>query len=265
MDDLLLRIETIFYEMAIRTFSPHQVAALEGIPRTLEGLYPWRQYAAGRLVKQVLSSDEGIGSTPWHNDKRLESLVNEVMDTAGIGYFVETGTYLGDTARYMASMHPEATILTCEIDPVRFEAAKMLSRRYRNLRGYNSTSPSFLKKILPLLVPSPTLFWLDAHWGSSFPLLQECKILSNLDAYVLMIDDFEVPGRPGFGHDSFLGQNISLEYVSGFLGRKCFVPAYEPAIVPAGAKHEVKGYGVFFKGIDHHRFKTLNNLEEISI
>ena len=48
-----------------------------------------------------------------------------------------------------------------------------------------------------------TLFWLDAHWGST-PLFDELKyITTNFKKFCIFIDDFTIPYDDGFHTDGY--------------------------------------------------------------
>ena len=55
-------------------------------------------------------------------------------------------------------------------------------------------------------------FYLDAHWGKDLPLQKELAlILEQFETFAIMIDDFEVPGDPGYGFDDYgAGKQLSL-------------------------------------------------------
>jgi hypothetical protein len=65
---------------------------------------------------------------------------------------------------------------------------------------------------LPLLRDTRTFFYLDAHWHKDLPLRDETEfIMRNFDSFVIMIDDFEVPGDPGYTFDDYgPGKRLSL-------------------------------------------------------
>ena len=60
--------------------------------------------------------------------------------------------------------------------------------------------------------PEPSSFYLDAHWEDSLPLAEEVEIvLLRFKRFVIMIDDFAVPGDEGYTYDDYgLGKRLSL-------------------------------------------------------
>lgn len=94
-----------------------------------------------------------------------------------------------------------------------------------NVRIFLGDSPLILNKILPTLKGN-TLFFLDAHGGNHWPILDELKVISkfpHLKKSVIVIHHFYVPSK-NFGFDSYYhNSNSSLELflkkMIGFLGK----------------------------------------------
>jgi hypothetical protein len=91
--------------------------------------------------------------------------------------------------------------------------------RLKNLSGihlHRSDSREFIKELSndPEIVRKEIFFYLDAHWGGKCPLVEEIRqIASRWENFVIMIDDFQVPGDEGYGYDrysAFQKMNISL-------------------------------------------------------
>jgi hypothetical protein len=59
-------------------------------------------------------------------------------------------------------------------------------------------------------------FYLDAHWNEDLPLADEIDIIFGRSSNaVVMIDDFEVPGDPGFDYDDYgPGKALNAEYIA---------------------------------------------------
>lgn len=72
-------------------------------------------------------------------------------------------------------------------------------------------------------------FYLDAHWGDDLPLREELAIIGKAwSKPVLLIDDFEVPGDPGYGFDDYgPGKTLTMSYLAcdELQGYACLVPA----------------------------------------
>jgi hypothetical protein len=186
-------------------------------------------------------------------------VVDEIIQRCGISTFVETGTFVGDTTKYVASRHPDLKVFTCEVNPRWCALAQRLCEGLDNIEFFQCESPLFLEQLRGTLESSRTLFWLDAHWGDSWPLFDETRIISTLSTYAVIIDDFEVPDRPIFHYDSYQGVKNCLEVHSEVLGDSCFIPDYDPD----QSCENPSGYGVFFKNMDYGGLKSLNSLRKL--
>jgi len=126
----------------------------------------------------------------FFSDRYLQRYVASVPWTA----FVETGTEEGKTARWVAQLGKP--VFTCETDRKYVEMNEF--GLPANVKFYEMDSPDFISAIR-LLVGSLPLFFLDAHWGTYWPLLDELKSLSmNYYGAVIIVHDCTVPGRPNF-------------------------------------------------------------------
>jgi hypothetical protein len=77
------------------------------------------------------------------------------------------------------------------------------------------SSEMVLSELLPTLTDKRILFYLDAHWGKFWPLLDELVEIgkTHRDNCIIVIDDIKVPGRPDILYDAFEGHESSLAYV----------------------------------------------------
>jgi len=97
---------------------------------------------------------------------------------------VESGTYLGDSARFLASIVPD--VWTIEVLPeIHVEAVRRL-HDLDGIRALLGPSEKVLAEVVPELT-SPTLYWLDGHGGTfggnDVPEgVRECPVLDELKA-----------------------------------------------------------------------------------
>ena len=86
---------------------------------------------------------------------------------------------------------------------------------------------------------------MDAHWGKDLPLKEEISIIaSRWDKFVMMIDDFKVPGDDGYMHDSF----GTLKYINmDSLKTKYNLCAYFPSMPSSQEVKPPKGCVVLAK------------------
>jgi hypothetical protein len=65
-------------------------------------------------------------------------------------------------------------------------------------------SRSFLRNLARQPAAGLVFFYLDAHWEADLPLREELEIIrEGGQSAVVMIDDFKVPGDPGYSYDDY--------------------------------------------------------------
>jgi FkbM family methyltransferase len=102
-------------------------------------------------------------------------------------HFIETGTYLGNTAIW-ASDHFEK-IYTIEIDHETSQKAFYNARNKNNINFIIGDSSKELNAISSSLSGS-NIYWLDGHWCQEVPKISfECPLLDELNSIVARPDD----------------------------------------------------------------------------
>ena len=76
---------------------------------------------------------------------------------------------------------------------------------YSNIFPHSGSSEKFLEHFLATGDDAELgLFFLDAHWENYWPLPEEIEYISETGRKaVIVVDDFEVPGRTAFGYDDY--------------------------------------------------------------
>jgi predicted O-methyltransferase YrrM len=162
-------------------------------------------------------------------------LVHKTAPTA----IVETGTYLGTTTEWLAAF--QLPVFTCEAHRENYGFSKARLQATPNVRLVRSDSRAFLSQLLRgPLGDRPNLFYLDAHWNDDLPLAEELEIIfSRSLKSVVVIDDFEVPGDPGYAFDDYgAGKALTAAYISDTAERfdlHAYYPA-TPSTCETGAK-----------------------------
>lgn len=122
----------------------------------------------------------------------LQNYANE----RNLKYFVETGTFNGDTVE---AMRPSmALIHSIELSKELFDKARKRFEKFPSIKLWQGDSGKVLKKILPT-IKKPTLFWLDAHGSGGItaegeewsPIIKELILITSLSKskHVILIDD----------------------------------------------------------------------------
>lgn len=199
------------------------------------------------------------GQKPLHGDSTRQELTKSILNTLPVTSIVETGTYKGTTAEFFARNF-SGPIFTCEVVGLYFRESLRRLRKYPNLKLIKKSSPDMLGFLreqnsygkLPF-------FYLDAHWYDYWPILDEMRIIKSLPGAIVMIDDFEVPGRPELGYDvqEVSGKTIknNLEFISKYLDSRndrVFFPTYRKEIP--------RGYVMIFHNVGN-QLPRLENLD----
>ncbi|MBI3589579.1 MAG: hypothetical protein HY093_04190 [Candidatus Liptonbacteria bacterium] len=202
---------------------------------------------------------------PFHGDKKWQALV-EVFKNLPLTSCVETGTFLGDTTLYLSKIFPALSIYTIELsrEYYRESARRFLSSK--NIVLLKDSSPKALHKLIQTsCLGNFPLVFLDAHWYDYWPILDELNELQSLPRAVIMIDDFEVPGKPWFEYDIYYeGKKIlknDLSFIEPTLNDNYHIlfPAYPPSA--AGSTSPLlRGYIVLAKNLSEKDWGKLVNL-----
>ena len=152
---------------------------------------------------------------PCNGQRARQSLVREIIGAIRPTRIIETGTYRGTTTAWLREVG-QVPVITIEnsrwfwgYSTYRFRADSNVSVR----RGDSRKVLASLTKN-GRLADTPTFFYLDAHWEADLPLREELEIIfSACSRAVVMIDDFQVPGDPGYAYDDYgRGKALTLEY-----------------------------------------------------
>ncbi len=174
----------------------------------------------------VASDDVGFNGQQLRKD-----IFNDLLQAIHFECIIETGTFVGDTTGYMTASS-RLPIHTTEANP-RFHAiAKMRLAGFSSITYALSDSRQFLRSLADSpLVNQCAFFYLDAHWHEDLPLRDEIGLIAtNWRQFVIMIDDFQVPGDDGYGYDRY-GRNraLTLDYISDLIRTFDLVP-YFPSL-----------------------------------
>ncbi len=146
----------------------------------------------------------------FSGDGYLKEEFIKLVKQFNIKNIVETGTNKGFTTKEFAKMVEH--VYTIESNKEYYIESKKNLKKLNNIKLYLGSSPSVLEHMLPSL-KGRTLFFLDAHWGDYWPILDELKEIAkipNLSNSVIVIHDFYVP-QSNLGFDSYHYSKSPLE------------------------------------------------------
>ena len=129
---------------------------------------------------------------------------------------------------------------SCEANPVFFAIARKELAGTQNVDLHLGDSRTFLNELVSRGVhEGRSFFYLDAHWNDDLPLVEEIEIIAgNWREFVVMIDDFQVPGDDGYGFDDYgTAKQLSLRDFGPTFERNGLVP-----FSPRASSAEESGY-----------------------
>lgn len=212
----------------------------------------------------------------------IDEVCRAIVARLDVKTFVETGTFQGETvslvAQWFANLWPDefgsiATlelvaaravnpwngpiaypvfgapgrggrrIVSIEVDKDRAAVARKMFAGSPHVHVETGSSEAVLARMVQLTLPRP-FFYLDAHWGAYWPIRDEIAQVIKLDQWAIVIDDFEVPGRPEFGFDIYQGRPLNWEAV-----RDLF-PAGVARYYPLRSNRDNRGWILLAHGYD---------------
>jgi predicted O-methyltransferase YrrM len=148
---------------------------------------------------------------PFNDQRARARLVAELAGLGAIQAAVETGTYRGTTTLFLARELAGKPVHSVEIDPRFHHYARLRTRGQREVHLELGDSRDFLRRLArdPASPRTDVLFYLDAHAPGNAPLREELELIGRgWVEPVILIDDFEVPGDPGYGFNDGLDRTI---------------------------------------------------------
>lgn len=176
-------------------------------------------------------------SRPFNGQIARHKQIQEIANSINPDVAIETGTFLGTSTPYLASMVSGRTF-TFEFVPKYAEKARL---RFQsefsdlNIALIEGNSVIELHKLLKTIPPSSMILaYLDAHWEKELPTAKELnELLLWGDKWVAVIDDFKVPGDNSYSFDQYGELAVDQSLVPN--GVRLFVPA-QSATSESGAR-----------------------------
>jgi hypothetical protein len=158
-----------------------------------------------QILKRDPNNEHGWGDHPLNGDPERADLVFRLIKAVRFDLIVETGTFRGSTTAFFHEIS-DAEIYSCELIDRYFEFALDRLGETPRIHLERKDSRIFLTEIAQSQIheKKSVFFYLDAHWGHDLPLVEEIRIiLKHFPSCIVMVDDFEVPGRREFGFDAY--------------------------------------------------------------
>ena len=219
-------------------------------------------YEVGSAPREDLGRPEMEQQEPFHGDPHLQELVRLLIPETVL--FVETGAGAGDSLKWVAEQYPSLLCWSCEAHGPTYKQAQRYTVALSNVHILNGLSTELFTMFetkMPGLITRRAFFWLDAHsHGFGCTLREEVATIIRLwrGGYIL-IDDFEVVGRPEFAYDLHEDISIGWEFIKSSVDRERFRGLWGPNYK---ARTEDRGWGLLaFGDLVDGAVDRLNNME----
>jgi len=157
------------------------MVAVSKVPDTI-----WR--AAKGLYVYATNQPE-----PFHHCGPLMTRMFDEITKSKARTFIETGTFRGDSLRWVAEWFPSVECHSVDLNPAYAWLTALRLVRLGNVHCHQGDSEKFLRSVLPK-VQGPIVFWLDAHWTHGFPLNREVAAITELCRDpIIFVDDWKGP------------------------------------------------------------------------
>ncbi len=174
------------------------------------------------LLRPALA--RGFGG-PFNGQERRIEAVREIFDRIQFRAILETGTYRATTTTFFRQVS-DAPIATIEADSryYHYSRLRLLGQRITVVRGDSASALRWLGQREPWK-KNPAFFYLDAHWLEALPLQEELDaVAEHWRDFVVVIDDFRVPGDAGYGYDDYgPGRVLDTTILAPLAGRSMTV------------------------------------------
>ena len=149
-------------------------------------------------------------------DIYLKEKIAEIIETYNISTIVETGTFEGKSTVEFAQLVPKVYAIELSDKFIKETSDRLKKHNVNNVTLVKANSPDGLRQIMPELDVERTLFFLDAHWNTYWPILDEIATIER-NKGIILIHDFMVPDHPELGYDSYKNQPLDYAFVKDAL------------------------------------------------
>lgn len=194
------------------------------------------------------------------------AIIEDLLSAFHFDFIAETGTHLGHSTSYFAAktQHP---VYTSELDPHYSGIATLRLANFENIHIFLSDSRKMLRHLASLDNCNNKLgfFYLDAHFFDDLPLLEEIQIVAdNWSQFVILVDDFEVPGDKGYGYDNYgCNGKLSYEYIQPLV-KRISLSTWAPILPSAQESGYCRGCAVITRSGLSTQIDNLSTLRRIS-
>lgn len=145
-------------------------------------------------------------------DTFLKDKLRQIIAEHGITTIVETGTFEGKSTVEFAELVPKVYGIELSDKFFKETSVRLKKHNVSNVTMVKANSPDGLRQIMPELDVEKTLFFLDAHWNTYWPILDEISTIEK-NKGIILIHDFKVPNNSELGYDSYKNQPLDYDFV----------------------------------------------------
>lgn len=149
---------------------------------------------------------------PFNQDTFIQKEFKNLQKKFKLNICIETGTCLGYTTAYLASLFKEVRTVEINEDFLKIAQINRLNKLLNVKCNLGSSA-----ELMPQLLAgcgNDTMIFLDAHWQQHCPLKDELQAIADTGIEpVIAIHDFQVPGHPELGFDTVGAQAFNYEWL----------------------------------------------------
>lgn len=156
---------------------------------------------------------------PLNGQEARRAVVRAIARAVDVDAVLETGTYRGTSTEFFRAVFG-VPVETVEANP-RFHSYSRRRLAFdTEIAVVLGDSRTFLQDNARRRAGETPFIYLDAHWEEDLPLREELNIVNDAwSSAVVMIDDFAVPGDPGYRYDDYGdGKALVEDYLPALSG-----------------------------------------------
>lgn len=168
----------------------------------------------------MVMKEDNLNKLGFEGDPHVLPVLKKLAKKHKAKAVIETGTFFGNSTVKFTELG--VPVITIESQSKQFSAAySNLKKRGFDVEKYQDSSiwmvhahsQDVLGEVIKNTGADTILFYLDAHWESHLPLLNELEHIANSGVKaVIAIHDFQVPNTD-FGFDVYHGQPLNYEFI----------------------------------------------------
>jgi hypothetical protein len=193
-----------------------------------------------RNLVRARSTGSAYAGKPFNGQQRRLEVARALIGEYKPDGFLETGTFMGDTTRFF--LGNGVPVYTAEVKRSFRLLARLRLGWHEDLRLVGADSLEALEQFARVGFQRPMVY-LDAHWWGHWPVVEEVDAIRRWPQALVLIDDFKVPGDPGYKHDTYHGVELAIDLVNldGMEAAYPAAPSSQETGVRSGALFIAKG------------------------